>query len=218
MLTILENVAGYTSTDMKKLARDKSGINKAPNPNTQPINPEDRIWHAKHNVHNEYLGSPRHVAALAASFEHHFSTGLEAYRKGSWAEVSILKFMREAIASAAVCSIVGRSIVDMNPGFIDKLWEYDSYAESLAFGLPSVLNKRGLQVRKDFREMCLKWYRESSRETDWDVIEPDDEGSSSDELGSRFSKELARWGKSFDFSDESMAGVYAFLFLGYVLL
>ncbi|KAI1373127.1 cytochrome P450 [Hypoxylon crocopeplum] len=201
MLLILKNVAGYADADIAKLTEDESGIARVPHPGTESIAPGKRIWHLKHDIHNDCLASPKQTEALASSFQHFFGQALDAFSVGEWAEVSIFDFMRHDMAAAAVCSVVGRRILDRNPGFVDMLWQYDSYAESLAFGLPSWLNKQGIKVREDFRAMCLKWYEEANEESD-------------EALGSQFSRELGRWAKSFGFAKESMAGVYAFLFLG----
>ncbi|RYP60190.1 hypothetical protein DL771_010600 [Monosporascus sp. 5C6A] len=212
MLLILKNVAGYTDTDLAKLTEDQSGIARVPHPSTESIAPEKRIWHAKHNIHNKYLASPRHTEVLASSFQDFFGQELDAFPVGEWAQVSVFSFIRHAMATAAVCSVVGRRILDQNPGFIDMMWLYDSYAESLAFGLPSWLNKRGVKVREEFRAMCLKWYEESDQELDGNSTKPGEEFD--DALGSPLSRELGRWAKTFGFTKESMGGVYAFLFLG----
>lgn len=212
MLLILKNVAGYTEADVAKLTEDPSGISRVPHPGTESIMTERRIWSAKHSVHNDYLASLRHTEDLTSSFQHFFDRELDAFPIGESAQVSIFSFIRHAMATAAVCAVAGRPIIDQNTGFIDKLWLYDSYAESLAFGLPSWFNKRGVKVREEFRGMCLKWYEESDRICDQTGTTRDEKFK--DAFGSPLSRELGRWAKSFGFSKESIAGVYAFLFLG----
>ncbi|OTB17450.1 hypothetical protein K445DRAFT_74002 [Daldinia sp. EC12] len=213
MLLILKNVAGYTDADLAKLQRDKSGIGKVPIKSNESTPLEKRIWHLKHQVHNNYLAALQHTEALAVSFQSLFSEALDTFPLGEWTEVSIFKFVRNEMAAASVCSVVGRRILACNPRFIDLLWEYDSYAESLAFGLPRWLNKKGVKVREDIRAMCLKWYAEV------DQCLPKEETNKADEeldnaFGSQLSRKLWEWAKSFGFSNESIAGVYMFLFLG----
>ncbi|KAK6949293.1 hypothetical protein Daesc_009367 [Daldinia eschscholtzii] len=212
MLLILKNVAGYTEADLAKLQRDKSGIGKVPINSDGFTPPEKRIWHLKHQVHNDYLAAPQHTEALAVSFQDFFSEALEAFPIGEWTQVSIFKLVRNEMATASVCSVVGKRILACNPAFIDLLWEYDSYAESLAFGLPRWLNKKGVKVREDIRSMCLKWYAEV------DQCLSKGESNKAEELdnafGSQLSRKLCEWAKLFGFSNESIAGVYMFLFLG----
>lgn len=213
MLLILKNVAGYTDKDLAKLARDKSGIGKVPIPGDESVLPEKRIWYLKHQVHNDYLATPQHTEALAESFQHLFGETLSTFPVGKWAEVSIFNFIRHEVAAASVCSVVGRHILTDNPTFIDLFWAYDSYAESLAFGLPRWLNRKGIKVREDLRAICLKWYEEAEQGlSNGDSIKPGKEFDNA--FGSQLSKELGEWAKSFGFSKESIAGVYMFLFLG----
>ncbi|KAI2619593.1 cytochrome P450 [Hypoxylon sp. NC1633] len=209
MLLILKNVAGYTDADLAKLAGDNSGIGKVPLPGGESILPANRIWYLKHKVHNDYLAAPRHTEALAASFQNFLAKKLSTFPIGEWAQVSVMNFIRREMAAASICSVVGRDILDKHPAFIDALGKYDSYAESLAFGLPSWLNKRGIKAREDLRTMCLEWYEEAEQGAS---MMPSQESDSV--FGSRLSKELRDWAKSFGFSNESIASVYMFLFLG----
>jgi len=213
---ILEHTAKYVPSDLAKFIKDESGGATLPrNMNTDLPVPEKRIWHAMHRTHEEFLVSARSVNAFAASFQTFYSQQLAIYPVGEWVEdVRVLDFLRQNMAAAATRSVLGPKIIDVNPGFIDAFWNYEKFAETLAFGLPSWLNQRAVRARERFRAMCGKWYALADQEFDWDIAGSQQDPDWEPIFGSQISRGLARWAKSFDFSADSMGAVYILLLFG----
>ncbi|KAH8883484.1 cytochrome P450 [Thozetella sp. PMI_491] len=208
---ILENSAGYSPSDVAKFTKDESGGGSMPRRgNNTPA--EERIWFAMHRTYDESLLSAAAVNAFFATFQGCYSKQLAAVPTGEWAEVLLFDFLRENIALAATSAMMGPKVLEVNPDFIEAFWGYEKYVEGLAFGLPTWLNKPGVQARDRLRGMCLKWYEVADRDYDWHGA--DEDVDYEPVFGSRISRGLARWGKSFDFSSESMGAVFSLFLFG----
>ncbi|RWA11965.1 hypothetical protein EKO27_g3134 [Xylaria grammica] len=217
VMRILEHSGAYALADLTKFATDTSGGARVPQADgrARPLAQEERIWHAKHRLHDEALMNTRSVTALSAAFQRFFGERLAAFPVGEWVEdVRISAFLRNSMATAATRAALGSRILEINPDFVEAFWEYETYVEPLAFGLPHWLNRRAVRSRDQFRAMCLKWYEIANREfhcdgtssyegVDWEPI-----------FGSQISRGLAQWVKSFDFASESIGGVYALFVFG----
>ncbi|KAK9425270.1 putative Cytochrome P450 [Seiridium unicorne] len=214
ILRILEHTAGYSSTDLAKFMADESGCATLPRPNSSgPVAPDKRIWYAMHRTHEEGLVSARSVAAFSASFQEFLGHQLSEFPTGEWVEVRIFDFLKKHMSIAATRSVLGSRILDINPGFIEAFWQYEQFGESLSFGLPC-LNRQAISARERFRCMCRKWYELADQEFDWDIAELPNHTDWEPIFGSRISRGLAHWGKSFGFSVESLGAAYALLLFG----
>ncbi|KAK9778549.1 putative Cytochrome P450 [Seiridium cardinale] len=214
ILRILEHTAGYTSTDLAKFMADKSGCATLPRLSSSgPVAPYKRIWYAMHRTHEEGLVSARSVAAFSASFQEFLGHQLSEFRTAEWVRVRIFDFLKKHMSIAATLSVLGSRILDINPGFIEAFWQYEQFAESLSFGLPC-LNRQAISSRERFCCMCRKWYELAEQEFDWDIAELPHNPDWEPVFGSRISRGLARWGKSFGFSVESLGAAYALLLFG----
>ncbi|KAF4636505.1 hypothetical protein G7Y89_g1575 [Cudoniella acicularis] len=214
ILRILEHTAGYAPTDLLKFSEDNSGGATVPRNDTAQQQ-QKRIWYAMHRMYDEYLVSTHPVASFSTSFQTFFNKQLDTLPVGDWIEeVRILDFLRQNMSTAATRSVLGSRIIDVNPGFIDAFWEYDKVAETLAFGLPTWLNKKGVLARDRLCAMCRKWYEIANQELDWDSVESNQDADWEPVFGLRISRALARWAKSFDFSVESISAVYTLFLFG----
>jgi len=208
---IIEHTGGYEREDVAKFHKDTSGgarIQRAGH--EQP--PENRIWFEMHSLYNDSLIAQMPVEAFTSAFQAAFVK--ELFTSSEWTEVQILGFLRRHMFNAATIATFGPRILETNPGFVDVFWEYEKYAEGLSFGLPSFLNTRARQARDRFNAQCGKWFEMADREFDWQGgdVSPDEEFEPV--FGSRLSRRLAQWGKSFRFSRKTMGGVYGLIFFG----
>lgn len=215
ILRILTHTAGYASSEIAKFSADHSGVATIPRKDsTTTIPPESRIWHAMHRTHEEGLVSIVSVASFAVTFQKCFRQELLALPTGQWTEVRISDFLKKHIAIAATRAILGSRILQVNPGFIDAFWDYEQYAESLSFGLPSFLNRRAINARERFRLMCRTWFEISDRKFDWEQFDGAKDQDWEPVFGSQISRGLARWGKQHAFSADSFGAAYALLLFG----
>ena len=196
IMRILKHTAGYASSDLTKFSSDDSGCATLPRQDsTGSIASEKRIWHAMHRTHEEGLVSGKSVNAFSASFQKRFEEELSTFLVGDWVEVRISDFLKKHMSIAATRSVLGSRILEVNPDFVDAFWEYEQYAESLSFGLPSWLNRRAIGARERFRSMCRKWYEVADQEFDWDTFELHKDQEWEPLFGSQISRGLARWGQ-----------------------
>ncbi|KAI1654489.1 putative cytochrome P450 [Daldinia decipiens] len=217
ILRILQHSAGYSPTDLAKFRQDESGSANLPRSgSTRFFSPEKRIWYALHRTYNDGLVGAHPVDAFSASFQSSFSQKLAMFLPGEWVEVRVFDFLKRHMMTAATNSVLGPRIIEVNPGFEDAFWQYEKAVETLAFGLPSWLNREGVRARDRFSAMCLKWYKLADQEFDWDNSKSH-EGVPLDlepVFGSQISRGLAQWSRSFGFSADSVGAVYALFLFG----
>lgn len=210
VIRILERTAGYFPMDIVKFTRDDTGSNRQPRiGSTEDLPQSERIWHAMHRNYDETLHGPQAVNTFSTSYQAFFQRQLDTIQAQDCpAEVNLFDFLRQNMSHAATRAMFGPGIIDVNPGFIDAFWQYERVAEPLAFGLPEWLNKRGIEARNRMCAMCTKWFRKADREILWNDFIPGQDIEWEPAFGSPLSRGLARWGKSFNFSPESMGPVY----------
>ncbi|KAF2996349.1 hypothetical protein E8E14_000155 [Neopestalotiopsis sp. 37M] len=213
ILSVLEHSGGYAHKDLAKFAADQSGGAYAPRKSSIDV-PEKRIWHAKHRLHDDTLVSRRSVSTLSAAFQRFFGEQLSTFPAGEWVDVQVMDFMKHSMSTAATCSLLGTRLLEINPGFIDAFWKFEKHVEPLAFGLPHWLNRSAVRARDEFRVMCLNWYKTADHEFDWDRVNMDGEDEWEPVFGSRVSRGLSQWIKSFDFGPKSISGIYALFVFG----
>ncbi|KAK8078438.1 hypothetical protein PG996_004608 [Apiospora saccharicola] len=215
VIHIIKHTAGYFPVDVAKFLRDDSGSSRQPRVRStkDTIPASERIWYALHQNYNATLSGPQSVKTVCTSyqtfFEQQLTTVLAA--KGN-SELLLFDFIKKNMSRAAVCAMFGPDIIDTNPGFMEAFWKYEGLSEPLTFGLPSWLNREGIEARNTVRDMCTRWYKCANYEFAWERLEADQDTIWEPIFGSSLSRGLARWGKSFDFSTEGMGPVYT-LFL-----
>lgn len=215
VIHIIKHTAGYFPVDVAKFLRDDSGSSRQPRVRStkDTIPASERIWYALHQNYNATLSGPQSVKTVCTSyqtfFEQQLTTVLAA--KGN-SELLLFDFIKKNMSRAAVCAMFGPGIIDTNPGFMEAFWKYEGLSEPLTFGLPSWLNREGIEARNTVRDMCTRWYKRANYEFAWESLEADQDTIWEPIFGSSLFRGLARWGKSFEFSTEGMGPVYT-LFL-----
>ncbi|KAL2016801.1 hypothetical protein VTK56DRAFT_2970 [Thermocarpiscus australiensis] len=219
VLRIMQS-AGYRPADLAKLSRDDSGSGSTPRPGSSAaaaaaglLAPERRIWYALHRMYDETLVSARSTDVFANLFQDLFyQHAVAASRVGEWVEdVHVFDFLKRTMTTAATHATLGPLIMDVNPGFVDAFWQYERHVEALAFGLPDWLNRPAVRARQRFTGMCRTWYEIAERRYDWSA---ENDADWEPVFGSRLSRGLARWAKTFDFSAGSMGPAFILLLFG----
>ncbi|KAL9083520.1 MAG: hypothetical protein Q9165_008501 [Trypethelium subeluteriae] len=213
---IQKYAAGYAPSDLKKFAEDKSGgANVARNGNDQVPSPEKRIWHAMHRMNEDGLLTARSVDTFVRPYQVFFDEQLSMSPVGEWVEnVHVFAFLRQNMMVPATRSLLGERILDINPDLVGAFWEFEKHGETLAFGLGNWLNRRAILARDRFRDMCLKWYEVADREFDWEGLGTQQDLGWEPIFGSRMSRGHSQWVKSFDFSGQTIGGIFALFFFG----
>ncbi|KAM7189587.1 Cytochrome P450 [Rhypophila sp. PSN 637] len=162
------------------------------------------------------------VGDLAQRFQRVFADRLAFFSPdvGVWDEdVCIRQFVREHMAHAATHVVLGPLFLELNPGLMDAFWEYDKHFRSLAFGLPSWMNRPAVRARDRLSAMCRKWFKIADARFDWSSYKGSTDTDQSDLgwepiFGSPLSRGMIQWGKRFGFSNRTIGAVFALLFYG----
>ncbi|KAJ2903942.1 25-hydroxycholesterol 7-alpha-hydroxylase [Zalerion maritima] len=72
------------------------------------------------------------------------------YPTGEWLTVRVMEVLRKDMAEAAIVSLAGPRILELNPDLLEILWEFDEIAASLVWGLPRWLSRKAWNRRDRF--------------------------------------------------------------------
>lgn len=108
------------------------------------------------------------------------------------------------MAESAMISLCGRRIMEVNPGFITAMWEFDNIVLQLLWGLSKWLNPRPTKVRQHWNDMGAKFFNIAFEEFDWNG--PDADTDWEPVFGSRFARQFAKWGKESGFKLQTRSG------------
>ncbi|KAK3358215.1 cytochrome P450 [Lasiosphaeria hispida] len=202
-LMVQEHIWGSTKEDLAKFANDKSGRLQNPAPGTEKTPDQERYWAGMHRTIHSYLARTHETNALAGSYQRFFGQQLDRFQVGREAEVCIYDFLLKDMAEAAITSINGRRVLDVNPGLLEILWRFHEIAASLVWGLPKWLNRESWKRRDQLQAACARYLKSALSDFDWSQgADPDWEPI----FGSRFTRELVRWMTESGFALTTMAG------------
>ncbi|KAK0620784.1 cytochrome P450 [Immersiella caudata] len=199
-LMVQTHIWNATPQDLEKFGGDKSGRQKIPLPGSEG---GKRYWNGMHETVHRYLARADETNVLGNQYQRFFGERLEKFPLGEEAEVKVYEFLLRDMATAAITTINGRRILDVNPGLLGMLWEFDEIASSLVWGLPKFLNRKGWKAR-DRLLAATRGYLEGAmgeldgvreRDEDWDEV-----------FGSRYAREFVAWLREEGFALQTMAG------------
>ncbi len=207
MIIMMETLWGSTTEDLAKFVNDKSGRLKVPAPGTEDRPEKERYWAGFHRVLHEYIARTHETNKLAESYQQLFTERLERFPVGEWHMVGIFEFLRKHMVEAAIVSLAGPRILELNPDFVKLLWDFDEIAASLAFGPPRWMNREAWNKRDRFRAACARYLEAAWSDFDWNG--PDADADWEPNFGSRYSRELAKWMKEIGLTMETSSGLVA---------
>lgn len=202
MLLIQANLQALSPSDLARFRNDKSGRQSSHDQKTPP--PPDRYWATLHHIMTAHLSRASQANALAVKFQRELAAQLQRrYPLGEWVAARPYAFARTEMALAATTTLVGERFLQVNPGFLDALWEFDHVAASIVWGLPRWLNRAAYAKRDRFIGMCGRWLKEGEG-FDWEGEEADRDWEPA--MGSRYARELVRYFRGMGFEERSIAG------------
>lgn len=204
-LLLMDAHWGLSPSEISKFAGDNTGRGKAPLPGVEARPEQERYWLGHDRLYAEYLSTRRYSDALADSFYKLFCERLDASATPEWSTVHLFSLLKTSMAEAAIVSLFGSRILELNPGFVDAYWEFDDIAGTLVWGLPRFLQRRSVAIKDRLHAMTrrhidsawehFRWGGSEEEEIEW---EP--------HFGSRLSRETARWLRRGGFSNHAAAG------------
>ena len=190
--------------DIQRFANDKSGRGKTPAPGYENMPTDQRLWSAYEHVHTEYLARTQHLKPVIEIFRGLFSDVLDKYPVGQSNTVRVIDFCRQEVAECAMRTLLGPTIFDLNPGFLDAFWEFDYNVFMLTFGFPKWANPGPYRVQDRFLSMIEKYVDSARSNFDWNG--PSAESPWEPHFGARVCREIAKWLTESGFPDVSIAG------------
>ncbi|KAI8623365.1 cytochrome P450 [Xylariaceae sp. FL1651] len=192
--------------------KDRIGRGKIPLPGSNPISEDQRHWAINHHIYEKFLGSKRHTNLLAEKYYEVFTERLNSYPTDQWSEVFVMGgLMKRDMAESALIALAGPKLLELNPGFFDKFWEFDPLLADLCLGKPRWLNPSPWRIRDSYHDMTRKFIESAWANFDW--TGPDKDADWEEQFGARICRELARWLRG-SFSIEAQAGFFGALFIG----
>lgn len=199
--------------DRAKFAADKSGRIKRPSPGSLDSLPDGtRYWYGIRRLYDEYITRPYYSNCMADKYYEIFSAHLGQQPAGEWNTVSLFAYLKDRMARSATVSLCGQRILDLNPGFVEKLWSYDAVVFYLLRGAPKWLGGRPWKVRDELLDCVARALEGPWKEFDWNG--PAAEADWEESLGSRFLRECVRWSKERGFSVRSARGLVTLMIFG----
>ncbi|KAI0547068.1 cytochrome P450 [Xylaria curta] len=178
----LKHFFGMPHKALSVYLADDSGPHRRPLPGT---NVNFRIDYELHQSFARAWSGPG-LINTTQRFRRAFQSridGLSVIPATSWLHVSdFLQFFQKITSASMTEAIFGSALLQLNPGFIDDLWVYDSGLPWMARGIPSFLMPGPYRVRDRLRAQIKIWQaytRDSRRRYDGST---DDENSSASDV------------------------------------
>lgn len=209
---VLPCMYGLHPQDVARFARDKSGVAKAPAPGSEGTPPTERLWLQLHQLHYDFLGRHYYLNAINEAFLRSFRQTIEKKPlTGTWESASIIDICRRDVTKSAIAALIGDSLFEIHPDFLDTFWAYDSHIFKFSLGLPRWMIKESYQTRDRFWGMLNDYLDSAEKQFDWDG--PDAEAAWEPLFGARVSREFLKWGKDRKFISSSPAARFLGLLL-----
>ncbi|CCF45829.1 hypothetical protein CH063_03708 [Colletotrichum higginsianum] len=206
ILMVNDRVQDMTKEDVPKLQNDRSGRLRIPAPGTEAVPEHERYWVGLHHLFHQHLFQAEATARLAKSFITFFGGKLDQQPLGAWETVQVFKYLKKDMAEAATVSLAGRKLIEDHPEFVDILWEFDTIAMQLMYGLPSWYNPRPKQIQQKALAMMKEFLTNAWSKFDWNG--PDADADWEPIFGSRLQREHTKYWKEKGFSMQTRAGMY----------
>ena len=153
---------------------DDSGPFPKPHPQSHVL-PHNRIDHLTTSGFARGLTGPG-MLPMVTRFVKDFTARLqELPMSEEWTEMDDLaQFCRDVVGSSTIFSLLGPTMLRLNPTFVEDLWKFDSGLES--FKLPSFMIRRMCSNREALVEQFKTWYKYAREHFDESQISDDGDG------------------------------------------
>ncbi|KAE8443147.1 hypothetical protein EG329_002316 [Mollisiaceae sp. DMI_Dod_QoI] len=167
-ILILENAFGSPPEARPVFERDNTGVFKEPLPNSNGIEPHNRVFRITHQaLHRNLQGNAlidladRSLKGLAAEL-----SALDVEYNG-WTEIpDLYAIIKKTVFKASTSAMCGPHLFELNPNFTNDFWEFDSKMPGLFKNLPRWLIPRSFQIRDKLTASITKWHRFASEHVD----------------------------------------------------
>ncbi|KAH8894603.1 cytochrome P450 [Thozetella sp. PMI_491] len=211
-LMAFEKLDGCAAADVKKIRDDKSGRLPKPAPGWEDVPVHRRFWAPMHEINHSTLIRTEASVHLAKVYDKQFTAALDAQPLGDWTTLGLYAFLKNDMGRSACVTMVGSRCLELEPGYLEKFWEFDNIAFQCVFGKPSWLDPRPTRIRDEFNRMGQGILNQTLKDYDWDGPAMQLEWEPT--LGSRYIRSLLKLSRDHGFSVQSMAGMYGGVVFG----
>lgn len=153
---------------------DDSGPFPKPHPASHVL-PHNRIDHITTSGFTLGLTGPGMLPTATRFAKDVTATLRELPISEEWTEMDdLVQFCKDVVGSSTILSLLGPTMLRINPTFIEELWKFDSTLESFkfpSFMIPKVIHNRELLV-----EQFKAWYKYARENFDDSLISEDGDG------------------------------------------
>ncbi|KAE9363129.1 cytochrome P450 [Stipitochalara longipes BDJ] len=201
---VLAQLDAADQKDIDQFRADKSGRSHIPQ---SPVGPGGRIWAQNHRIFTDNLSTTKSVGVMIDKFLKLFTATLEEqFPIGESKSLRLYSFLKQEMARCAIISMSGEEILKQNPGFIDAMWEFDTYVFPLVFGVPRLLYPKAYAARDLFHEMGEKFLTAAWEKFDWSSSDADADWEPI--FGTRFHRTHSKFTKDRGFALRTRSGMH----------
>lgn len=187
-----------------RFTNDKSGRGKVPAPGHEGKPAEERVWHQYEHYHTGFLLRSQYSNPIVEIFRRQFTEALDRYPVGKASTVNVKDFCRTLVTETAMRALLGPSMFELNPDFLDTFWEFDRNIFMLTLGPPRWLWPGPYKAQDRYLAMIDKYASSAFRKFDWDG--PSKDTPWEPHFGARVCREIVWWLRDGGFTDETVAG------------
>ena len=122
--------------DIQRFAADNLGRGQKRLPGTESTPIDHRYFFGYGHIHTQYLAHTQYLNPLVEHYQRQISQALDKYSVREWTTLSIMDFCKREVTKCAVHTLMGPKIFELNPDFLDLLWDFDEAVFFLAMGFP----------------------------------------------------------------------------------
>lgn len=160
LVQILVNTFGVTVADSSFYLADNTGINNQPEPHSNMISPEHRIFHLVYkSVHTGLSGVG--LAEMERQLIKNLGEQMHnlPIKYDEWTAIPDLYggLIQRMAFEGAMVSLCGPHILEVNPNFHDDFWTFDNRLPSLTREVPRWLAPKAYKARDKMNQSMRRW-------------------------------------------------------------
>ncbi|KAI9158139.1 ABC multidrug transporter A-2 [Paramyrothecium foliicola] len=167
---------GASTKAMGVYRKDDSGPFPQPHPKSN-IAAHNRIDHITHHgIFRGLTGPGLHPTTVR--YTQDLCRRMQALNIGEdWVDMPDLAyFFKEVVGSGTLNAVVGPTMLQLNPTFVQDMFKFDKIFPSFAPGFPRFMMRESYAFRDRLVDCFKKWYRYANRRFDESMIDSDGDG------------------------------------------
>jgi hypothetical protein len=161
LVQVLVNAFGVDVADAPFYLADDTGIGSQPDPHSNNVPPQHRIFYLVYKSVHDGLSGAR-LEEMQRQLVRNLSTNLAALDVGydTWTDIPDLygSFIRKICFTASTTSLCGSRIFEVVPNLEADFWDFDGHLPNLFREMPSWLVPAAYKARDKMKCNMQKWH------------------------------------------------------------